>query len=297
MFEGLMTYFPIFEFVTSAHSSEPLFHDDGFAITAAEPWVKTKINIIQQYLTAFTGSLAGRVDDIVFVDLYAGNGLYSLGANRELFAGSALMALGLDLPITKFVFCEKDPEQFKILKIRTNRDFRNKNIVLLEGKPSELTDRFRMYIPQNKGDYKTAVLCVCDPFSLDISFETLGKLGDLGFSLIIPFTFALNDRINYKHYLKEDKEKVKRFLGGHTDMERLEQGLESNVHFYKRLVRIYENNMLALGLNASNSVHKLDSGLMEMPVYYIGFFSKQFSTKAIQSDVEASKNVQFELFQ
>ena len=79
-------------------------------------------------------------------------------------------------------------------------------------------------------------------------------------------------------------------------MDRLENGVENNMQFYKRLIQIYENNILASGLNASTSVHKLDSGLMEMPVYYMGLFSKEYSTKAIQHDVEATRNTQFELF-
>jgi hypothetical protein len=55
--------------------------------------------------------------------------------------------------------------------------------------------------------------------------------------------------------------------------------------------------MLALGYNLSFSTHKADSGLMELPAYQIGFFSKQISTKTIQQDVEATRHTQFELFQ
>jgi hypothetical protein len=54
---------------------------------------------------------------------------------------------------------------------------------------------------------------------------------------------------------------------------------------------------LALGYNLSVSTHKADSGLMELPAYQIGFFSKQISTKTIQHDVEATRHQQFELFQ
>lgn len=276
--------------------SNHFLQDDGFAITAAEPWVKHKISIVGQYLAAFTGSLAGKVNDLIFVDLYAGNGLYSMGAMREVFAGHSLSALSQPLPITKFILCEKDPEQSKTLKIRINRDFRGKNVVLLDGRPENLIDKFRMYIPQSKGDYKAAVFCVCDPFSLEPAFDTIDHLSALGFSFVMPFTFSLNERINYEYYLDEGHEKVKRFLGGYRDLERLERSADNNISFYKRLVRLYENNILALGLNASNSVHKLDSGLMEMPVYYMGFFSRHYPTKAIQQDVEASRNVQFELF-
>ena len=277
-------------------SQFPQFSDDGFGITAAEPWFKQKVQIIQGYLTAFVSNLTGRVDEIVFVDLFSGSGLFSLGAKREIFAGTPLMALALDLPIHRFVFCERDAEQFKALKIRVNKYYRGKNAILLDGKPDELIEKFKLYIPASKGDFKVAVFCVCDPFSLDMPFEMIEKLSELGFSFLIPFTFALNKRLDYRYYLKENREKIKKYLGGYKDMDRLENGIENNIQFYKRLIQIYENNILASGLNASTSVHKLDSGLMEMPVYYTGLFSREYSTKAIQRDVEATRNTQFELF-
>ena len=272
------------------------YDDDGFGITAAEPWFIQKAQIIQDYLTAFVTNLAGKVDEIIFVDLFAGGGLYSLGTKREIFAGTPLQALAQNLPIQRYVFCERDADQFKALKIRVNKYYRGKNVILLDGKPEELIDKLKLYIPVSKGNFRAAVFCVCDPFSLDIPFDTVEKLSNLGFNFLMPFTFALNQRLNYRYYLKEDKEKLRRYLGGNKDMERLAKGIESNAQFYKRLIQIYENNLLASGLNASTSVHKLDSGLMEMPVYYMGLFSRQYSTKAIQQDVEATHKIQIELF-
>jgi three-Cys-motif partner protein len=276
--------------------SLPVFHDDGFVTTAAEPWVKQKVRVVQQYLLSFVGKLAGQVDDIFFIDLYAGNGFYSLGAKKEIFPGVGMMALGLEMPISKFIFCEKDADQSRILKIRVNRYFRGKNVVLLEGKPEDLVEKLRMYTPQSKGDYRVAIFCACDPFSLEPGLDTIDQLSAMGFSFLIPFTFSLNDRVNYRFYLTEGGDRTRKFLGGTKDMDRLEKGIGNNVQFYKRLIHIYENNILALGLNTANSVHKLDSGLMEIPFYCVGFFSKQFSTKAIQQDVETLGNVQFELF-
>ena len=240
--------------------------------------------------------MAGRVDEIVYVDLSAGSGLFSLGAKRELFPGPALAVLKHDLPIKKYVLCEKEPEQARALKVRVNKYFRGKNVVLLDGSPEELIDKFRLYVPQTKGSYKVAVCCVCDPFSLDISFATIEKLAAMGFSFIFPFTFALNDRLNYTYYLTEGRERLKKFLGGYRDIEKMEKDMQSNLQFYKRLIRIYENNILAAGMNVSTSVHRLDSGLMETPQYYVGLFSSQVSTKSIQADVEASRNQQIELF-
>ncbi len=262
---------------------------------AAESWVRQKVAVIRQYLQAFVAHQVGKVDDIIFVDLFAGNGMYSLGARRELFAGSALMSLSLDVPISKYVFCEHDPDRLGTLKIRVNKYFRKKNVVLLHGRPEEIVDRLELYVPTNKGSYRSAVFCLCDPFSLEVPFTTIQRLAEKDFTFLIPFTFALNDRLNFEYYLVDARERLKKYLGT-EQLERVEKGVTNNITFYKGLIRVYQNNLLALGYNGATSVHKIDSGLMEVPVYYIGLYSKTISTKAIQNDVEASHHVQFDLF-
>jgi three-Cys-motif partner protein len=272
------------------------FTDDGFGITSAEPWLKQKIQVIQEYLTAFVTNLADSVDEVVFVDLFSGSGLYSMGGKGQIFAGTPLMALAQDLPIKRFVFCERDAEQFKALKIRINTYYREKNVVLLNGKPEELIDKLKLYIPLSKGDFKVAIFCVCDPFSLDVSFDSIEKLSTMGFNLLVPFTFTLNKHLNFKYYLKVDTEKMKKYLGGFKDIDRLGNGIDNNFQFYKRLTEVYESKLRATGFRATTSSYKLDSGLMEIPTYTIGFFSKKFSANTIKQDVESTRNVQFGLF-
>ncbi len=279
-----------------AYNKFSQFNDDGFGITSAEPWFKQKVQIIQEYLTAFITNLTDHADEVVFVDLFSGSGLYSLGAKREIFAGTSLMVLAQDLPINRFVFCERDVEQFKALKIRINTYYREKNVILMNGKPEELIDKLKLYIPVSRKDFKVAVFCVCDPFSLDIPFDSIEKFLMMGFNFLMPFTFALNRHLDFRYYLQQDTEKIKKYLGGYKDMNHLENGIENNFQFYKRLVGIYESNLRAAGLRATTSIHKLDSGLMEIPTYSIGFFSKNLSTKTIKQDIEATRNVQFGLF-
>ena len=78
-----------------------------------------------------------------------------------------------------------------------------KNVVIFESKPEQLIDKFRSYVPQSKGSYKVAVFCVVDPFSIDFSFTLMDQLANLGFSFLIPYTFSLNSRLDYKFYQKE----------------------------------------------------------------------------------------------
>lgn len=271
------------------------FQDDGFVTTAAEPWFKVKVQVIQQYFESFITNVSGKVNDIVFVDLYSGSGLYSFGHRKELFPSVALTSLQDNLPVSKWIFCEQSSENAKALKIRVNKYFRGKNVVIFESKPEHLLEKFRSYIPQSKAGYKVAIFCVVDPFSLDVPFTTLDKLNDLGFTFLIPYTFSLSNRLDYKFYLREQRDRLKKYLGGFRDFEKLEE-VKSNVEFYRKLVKIQQNNMLMLGLNTTVSVHKLNSGLMEMPFYYIGFYSKQLSAKTVAGDIQRQAATQIQLF-
>jgi hypothetical protein len=167
-------------------------------------------------------------------------------------------------------------------------------VVIFDSPLDELMDKFRSYIPPSKVGHKVAVLCLVDPFSVEIPFTMIDKLAALGFSFLMPFTFMVNDRLNYRYYLHEHSEKFKKYMGA-GNFERMKE-VESNEQFYKRLVRLYQNSMMVTGLNSAVSVHKLDSKLMNLPAYSIGFFSRHFSTRAIQEDIKVSEHLQFELF-
>jgi three-Cys-motif partner protein len=277
-------------------SSPIAYTDDGFNILMAEPWIKHQMLIIKQYLTAFVTHAHGKADQIIFVDLTAGSGLYSLGAKREIYPGVPFMAMEPGLPISKFVFCESDPEQYKALKIRINRYFKDKNVVLLESRWEELADRINLYVPASTDNFKTAVLCLCNPFSFEVPFDLLDRLTERDFSFLIPFTIPLNERLDYKHYLLHQSEKLKNYLGGYKDMEKLNKNLSSNTEFYRRLLKTFEKNMEANGMNSFFLTSKLDSGLMVMPTYTTGFFSKLGYAKSIYQDVIESGAKQATLF-
>lgn len=268
--------------------------DDGFAVTTAEPWVKSKVTLISQYLNAFVTSIATKVDEVIFVDLYARNGLYCLGAKKEIFAGIPIMALQQDLPISKYVFCEGDAEQARILKIRTKKYFKDKNIVLLQGKPEDIIDKIKMYVPESRKSHRVATLCVGDAFGLEPSFDTVRKLSEHNFTFLLPITFHLGNKINYRFYLTKEREKLSEFLG--LDSVQADWKPESNDVFYKQIMQQWESRALELGMNSSVSTHKLDSGLMEMPTYGICLMAKKYSAKAIQVDALAGSHIQFALF-
>jgi len=236
----------------------------------------------------------GKSDALVYVDLFAGGGLYSHGHQKEIFPSTSLSALAAGWPFTQWILCEHHAEEAAALKTRVHRYFRAQNVAVLDHHPDELAEKLRPFTMPAKGSRRVITLCVVDPFSFDVNFALIRKLAEAGFNFLIPFTFSLNTRQDYAYYLQEHPEKIKKFLGT-QELLRL-QGVDSNLQFYKRLVRIYQSNMLMLGLNTTLTMHRAGSQLMDLPAYYVGFFSRQLSLRSLQRDVREAETEQLDLF-
>jgi three-Cys-motif partner protein len=271
----------------------PGFSDDGLSISAAEPWFKVKVQVLQSYLQAFIVNALSRADEVVLVDLFAGSGLYSCGHQKDIFPGTSLAAMKDALPFTRWIFCERDGDQLKALDTRLRRMFPTVNTEVIHINPRD-PDKFLSTIPTSIPGKRIAVIVLADSFSLELSLATVHKLAAMNCSLLIPFTFVLNSRMDCRYYDREQSDTLRRFVG-ESSVGRLKD-LESNQHFYRRLVRLYNNNLLVAGLNAAMSTHKLESQMMDLPSYHIGFFSKQFSTRAILREVNSTEHLQYELF-
>lgn len=271
----------------------PTFAKDDFIVTAVEPWFKVKVQVIQEYLQAFLAETAGRVDEIVLIDFFSGSGFYAIGYQKEIVPMPSLLALQQDPPFTKVILNEAEPDAAKALKIRVNKFFRGRNVVLFEDNVDAVMEKLRFYVPPSKKNYKVAVLCLVDPFSLQLPFSFFEKMATQGYSFLLPYTFQLNSRMNHQYYLKEKRDELKEFIGPNATAV---LNATSNEDFYKKLVRAHQNNMLTLGLSAALSAHKMQSQMLELPYFNVGLFSKQLSTKTIVREVKESGQQQFQLF-
>jgi three-Cys-motif partner protein len=269
------------------------FSKDDFIVTAVEPWFKVKVQVIQDYFQAFLAETTGRVDEIVLVDFFAGSGFYTIGHQKEIVPMPSLLGFKQDPPFSKIILRETEPEAAKALRVRVNKYFRGRNSVIFEEGVEDIIDKLRLYIPPSKKNYKVATLCLLDPFSINFQFSAIEKLAEMGYSFLVPYTLMLNSRTDYRYYQKEKREELKCFIGPN---ESSVMAANNNTEFYKKLVRSHQNNMLALGLSVSLSAHKLDSKYMEMPMFYVGLFSKQVSAKTVGRDVKESMQQQIELF-
>ncbi|HMP99154.1 MAG TPA: hypothetical protein PKC24_05185 [Cyclobacteriaceae bacterium] len=266
-------------------SGPQLLPEDGLQVTPAEPWFRLKQQVMLKYTAAYVKNMNYRVNELMLVDLYAGNGLHSIGSLQNRYADYDLSLLAGAFAFKKFCFCPVGSEDAKALRIRVNRWYKDNNVLILEGDRKDLIKRIKLYIPKSSGSFKVSTFCVVDAFSLKLDFVWFDLLADHNFDFMLVFTFPLNEVQNWKYYLTEEKQTISKFLGSWNGFEKLQRASTDNVSFYKKLFELHQQDMKLLGYDCLVHTHKLDSDLMRIPFYFTVCFTRSVSAKLMQKEL------------
>ena len=144
------------------------------------PWTEEKLEILCQYLDAYTTALKNQPFNLIYVDAFAGEGYWRPRSEpiledyedfRELQAGSPRIALEVqDKPFDRFVFIEKDAARCESLE-RIQLEYPTRNIEIHNDDANQVLPIFC----DNMGDFDRAVVFL-DPFATSVSWDTLDKL-------------------------------------------------------------------------------------------------------------------------
>ena len=141
------------------------------------PWTLEKLEIIYEYLNAYTTVLKNMRFQLIYVDAFAGDGTWraSLGYTREVYGefmqilkGSAVRALDVqDRPFDRLVFIEKNEERSEILqRLVARHPDRSIEVV---------TDDANLALPKfcgSMGDFDRAVVFL-DPYATEVDWDTV----------------------------------------------------------------------------------------------------------------------------
>ncbi len=153
-------------------------------------WTKKKLDILEEYLNAYTTALKNKPFELAYIDAFAGTGFVKMGNRRDQDAGSLIEGLAdqevdsfirgsakraLDIerkPFDKLVFIEEDTarcNELKALKERhSNRDIRIVN--------SEANAFLRDELNWSRNWRGVLFL---DPFVTEVEWSTIKKISEL----------------------------------------------------------------------------------------------------------------------
>ena len=143
-------------------------------------WTEEKLDILEGYLDAYTTVLKNQPFSLVYLDAFAGEGLWSprvgyssdeYGEFIEVHTGSPLRALGVrDREFDRLVFVERDGKRAEALRSRVGDD-PNRAVEVIEGDANSVIPRFC----DKLGEYERAVAFL-DPYATEVSWDTVTRI-------------------------------------------------------------------------------------------------------------------------
>ncbi|TYO99979.1 three-Cys-motif partner protein [Geothermobacter ehrlichii] len=192
----------------------PHLEDDGLITPEVGFWGETKYRLVQNYASMFTSAMKGKWDHLVYVDLFAGSGRALLDESRAIVPASPLLAMEIDHPFSRYIFCEQNEEKLHALRLRVERDYPQNDVCYLLGDANQLVEDILAEMPAYGGGSKVLGFCFADPYNLEsLKFDTLRKLAQRFFDFLVLIPTGMDAQRNIDRYAASPRSKLDDFLG------------------------------------------------------------------------------------
>jgi three-Cys-motif partner protein len=279
------------------HSKKPkLSNTDGFSLLEAEKWYFNKLGIVQSYIKAYHKRFDLRNQTKILVYIGAGPGMVITDGTERAFAGMPLKILSCPEQFQRYLFCEKNPEYAKALKVRIGKHHPKKHTVIVEGDINETIEKLSPYLPENMGNSPTAILCIIDLQSFDLDFETLKTLASMDVDFLLVNSYVHTEYYNYNFYLEEERETMNAYFGSSWARLAESGALNSDISFFLLVIKAYLEQIKHLGYNVTGTLHKYGNENALVPYYQIAYCTKSRALKSLKQKMVQESSKQIELF-
>jgi three-Cys-motif partner protein len=149
------------------------------------PWTEIKLGVLERYLSAYATALKKQNFKLLYIDAFAGSGVYMPAGVQDAKAGSATIALQTD-GLHRYCCIEKHQSHFSQLRKLRER-FPTKSVELLQGDANEILPPL---LAQLDARQWRGVLFL-DPYGMGFAWETLKVITATGL-LDVWYLFPLS---------------------------------------------------------------------------------------------------------
>jgi len=269
---------------------------DGFPVLESNKWYIDKLGIIQGYIKAYHKRFDLRNKTKMLVYIGSGPGMVVTNENEPAIAGTPLAILAQPEQFQRYLFCEKDPEYAKALKVRIGKNQPKKHTVIVEGDINQTIEKLSPYLPEKIGSTQTAILCIIDLQSFDLDFETLKILAAMDVDIILVNSYVHTAYYNHNFYLEEERETMNAYFGSSWARLAETAELNSDISFFLLVTKAYLEQIRHLGYNVTGTLHKYNLEDALVPYYQIAFCTKSKALNSLKQKMVEATSKQIELF-
>jgi len=277
----------------------PTLEDDGLETPEVGSWAEEKYRLVKLYASVFTTSMRDKWDELVYLDLFAGCGRARLRDSGRIVPASPFLALTLEHPFSRYVFCEKKPALLEVLEVRVRRALPDVDARYIPGDVNQRIPRILGQLPTPSRKRKVLALCFVDPYSLkNLQFTSLAGLAErfMDFLVLIPTDYDATR--NVELYLRSKNATVDRFLGVSDWREKWSVAKEVGQSFGRFVADSFGQSMGRLGFIYEDIDH---THLVKFPernlrLYRLVLFSRHKLGARFWKEVRKYSSSQGELF-
>lgn len=250
--------------------------EDGLIVPEIGPWAEDKYRFIGMYDQLFSKGMKNKWGKRVYIDLYAGSGMGRVKGTDTVLMGSPMMALTVDHPFDRYIFCEQNPEYLNALRQRVKRLAPSADVVFIEGSCDGCVEDIRKAIPVHSAFMTVLSLCLVDPFDFGFKFETIRRLSDLLIDFLVLLAAQMDANRNYENYIVRTNTKIEEALGNGGWRERWRAAKLPRDRFPVFLAEEFAASMTTLGYlpRKAHDMKRIKTYDNNMALYYLALFSK-----------------------
>ena len=271
----------------STISESLLIEEDGLVTPDVGPWSEDKYRLIGLYDELFSKGMKDKWDARVYVDLYAGAGVGRLKGTETRLIGSPLVALTVEYPFDKYIFCDEDPEKLEALRRRVVKVAPKADVVYIEGSCDERVDEILNAIPRGSSTRKVLSLCLVDPYDFGFKFDTLSRLSSAYMDFLMLLAAQMDANRNYGNYMAPGNTKIAEALGCNHWRTKWEASNQPRDRFPVFLAEQVSESLSKLGYlpRTAADMKRIKTYDNNMALYYLALFSKHPTAYGFWKDV------------
>jgi three-Cys-motif partner protein len=256
-------------------TSQIQVESDGLYIPEVREWSLEKYKLVSNYCDIFTTGMKNKWKQLVYIDLFAGAGYAQIKESKKIYRNSALLAMSIPSPFSKYILCEQDDKRYEALSQRVKRDFSHLNCELIKGDSNLNVERIIKAIPPYGKGNTLLSFCFVDPYSLNLNFSTIQKLGSNIIDFLILQALHMDANRNFETYIDSNSAHISNYLGIENWRELFQkEGINNPKNFVRFLAEQYQNQMHNLNYIKEKHMHQIRSNQKNLPLYYLSFYTK-----------------------
>ena len=262
-------------------------------------WSEEKHKLVQNYAQIFASSMKDKWHCRVYIDLFAGAGKAKIKESGKIVDGSPLIALNIETPFDRYIFCEYDAVNIAALTARVKTDYPDMDTHFVHGDANDSVEKLLNLIPSFSPTFKVLAFCFVDPFKIDnLKFETLKRLSAKFMDFLVLIPTGMDARRNVSYYMNPDSRKVDEFIGRSNWRGEWPKAEIKGDNFGLFVIKQFCTSMAEIGYKYTTAEDSVDIRFPEknFSLYRLAFFSKHPLAHKFWGDVKKYSKPQLDLF-